>query len=137
MSDEQDLKVPPYSRWHILSKVSPSGKAMFVCLVCGMETVAPGKKCLNEVKILNNCGFEPVAGPTPVYVEAACHDVEAAIVRNRTLALIEHRKMDLAELALKRRKPCCSCLGWGCNACGGWGEPTRMRRLSDTDRQNR
>lgn len=35
----------PGDRWALLKKTSPSGKAMFRCLCCGHESVAPQKVC--------------------------------------------------------------------------------------------
>ncbi len=34
-----------YSRWIELYATSPSGKAMFVCRMCGHKTPAPSKNC--------------------------------------------------------------------------------------------
>jgi len=33
------------SRWELLDRTSPSGKALFRCLVCGRESYAPDKRC--------------------------------------------------------------------------------------------
>lgn len=33
------------SRWFKLVKTSPSGKTLFVCLICGRESIAPDKRC--------------------------------------------------------------------------------------------
>lgn len=37
--------VVPGDRWALLEKTSPSGKAMFRCMSCGLEDVAPRKVC--------------------------------------------------------------------------------------------
>lgn len=37
--------VRPGDRWALLEKTSPSGKAMFRCMSCGLETVSPNKLC--------------------------------------------------------------------------------------------
>lgn len=40
-------------RWLIISKTSPSGKAMFVCRSCGRTSVTPDKKCPEPVRLWN------------------------------------------------------------------------------------
>lgn len=40
----------PGDRWALLTKTSPSGKAMFRCLSCGSEDIAPRKTCWEESK---------------------------------------------------------------------------------------
>lgn len=34
-----------HGRWRLLKKTSPSGKSLFVCLVCGRVTPIPDKAC--------------------------------------------------------------------------------------------
>lgn len=34
------------SRWKVLEKVSPSGRTMFECSLCGRESYAPDKACV-------------------------------------------------------------------------------------------
>ncbi len=43
----------PRGRWRILSKVSPSGKTLFVCLSCGRESYSPDDKCPKPVTMWN------------------------------------------------------------------------------------
>lgn len=39
----------PGGRWRVLTKTSPSGKTLFVCLSCGDVTPAPTKTCAEKV----------------------------------------------------------------------------------------
>jgi len=40
-----------YLRWRIITKTTPSGKAMFVCLSCGRTSISPDKTCPAPVTI--------------------------------------------------------------------------------------
>lgn len=44
----------PRGRWRILSKVSPSGKTLFVCLSCGNVSPGTSPNCSQPVKLWNN-----------------------------------------------------------------------------------
>ena len=39
------------TRWRIITKTTPSGKTLFVCLACGRESVTPDKTCTKTVTI--------------------------------------------------------------------------------------
>lgn len=44
----------PKGRWRILSKTSPSGKTMFVCLSCGGMATSPAAECVTRPVVLYN-----------------------------------------------------------------------------------
>lgn len=51
---EKDMMHGRRSRWRILTKTSPSGKTLFVCLSCGRVTPGPTPNCPEPVKMWNN-----------------------------------------------------------------------------------
>ena len=108
-------KPPIWSRWHILSKVSPSGKTMFVCLICGREDIAPRRECTPFKSGINS----PSATTLPINVN--CHKLEEHINTERSLRFDRIKQLYLAEFTLKGLKLCEFCIGWGCNVCGGIG----------------
>lgn len=50
---EKDMLTSPQGRWRILSKVSPSGKTMFVCLSCGRGSYSPQETCPQPVTMFD------------------------------------------------------------------------------------
>jgi hypothetical protein len=51
---EQDMTARTVrGRWRILSKTSPSGKTLFVCLSCGNTSPTPQPHCIEPVQVFN------------------------------------------------------------------------------------
>ena len=123
MSDEPDDKewYPKWSRWHPITKTTPSGKTMFVCLVCGKQAVAPSKYCSDSVAIPPNLGGRLLNLGEETDFRAPCEVIEERVNAQRLFRATKQKRLDAAELLLKSPPACRCCMGWGCNVCGGKG----------------
>lgn len=121
MSAEQGSKgkLRPWSRWQQLASVSPSGKTLFVCTVCGRSSPTPDLRCSKRVKVLNTFTLTK-PGDDP-YIEVTCAFIENK-VREQISKGADRLKYRQLELKVTQPRYCTQCMGWGCVACGGAGE---------------
>ena len=114
-----ELSKPTWSRWAPIVRTSPSGKTLFVCLVCGDLTPGPTKECPRKDE-------KPHLDPrleSHIGEAVSCHDVEAHINEEITKNLPDHLTLDWNENKLRgvMQRYCGSCHGYGCQACLGIG----------------
>lgn len=86
-----------------MARTSPSGKSLFVCVLCGRETPAPTDRCPTR----GNRGRE-----------ALCHHEENA-VNFRLANDLKYDKQRLMREDVELQGPgvCRNCLGMGCHVC--------------------
>jgi hypothetical protein len=132
--------IPRWSRWVPICEVSPSGKTLFVCLVCGDTSPAPGKcprrerrlddriiSALNDLRVNQGktlpSDFQLVLPESYSVSEMLCEDVELLINHRRDKFFPED--LLLEETNNKLRAPmsrrCRVCHGYGCQVCLGNG----------------
>jgi hypothetical protein len=106
-----------WSRWAPLTLSSPSGKQMFVCLVCGSQTPAPSKDCTPLEDFGRNDGVRlfGMSLKTCRAVEERVQMLSRHTPADRRIAYAENR------LREGRKQYCENCFGYGCNYCFGTG----------------
>lgn len=114
---------PQWSRWQPLIKTSPSGKTLFVCLVCGRVTAAPadcaGSLDRSESKFRDEIdarlhGRQDLR--TCSEIERHINDnIVAHLPDNLVLSWAENKLLPIAE------QNCANCHGYGCQDCLGKG----------------
>ena len=102
--------VAEWSRWQPLVAVSPSGKTIFVCVICGQRGTSPGK-------------CSSVLDYKRVGQWMTCEEIEKDIIETQRRSLTPARKAMAAENYLQPTEEqwCRMCHGWGCQVCGGTG----------------
>lgn len=103
-----------------LVRTSPSGKVLFVCLVCGDVTPSPTSDCPRtdnppdlDVRLIERFGSR----------WKSCAEVESLINSTIQRYLPEHLLLDWAENKLRSEidRYCGTCHGYGCQVCLGKG----------------
>jgi hypothetical protein len=118
MAHARDMRTPKWRRWMPLAVTSPTGKTLFVCLVCGTITPAPNIECSPHLP--------QGVGPLDVRLDQelhSCADVERYLNQEIEKNLDPRLLLDWAENQLlpypERR--CSFCHGHGCQVCVGRG----------------
>lgn len=113
-----------WSRWMPIVMTSPSGKVLFVCVVCGTISPGPTKECRVKDALVGRRSLE---SDETLQRRASgvrtCSEVE----RHINLSIANHRpdhlQLDIEENKLRshRNKYCDTCRGYGCQVCLGKG----------------
>src|SRR5690606_34946167 len=103
--------------WAPILVTTPSGKMIFVCLICGRRSVAPGE-CPS-----NADGKLDVRLVAEIPDEKTCSGIERAINDRIATSLARHLRLDWADNKLLpiEQRACGICHGYGCQACLGKG----------------
>lgn len=106
---------PKWKRWVPIIKTTPSGKTLFVCLVCGETGPIPVLKCVESHDTRGQ----------PVYKD--CHTLEEQINGTIETSLDEPLFLEWAESQLRPNleRNCEYCRGYGCQVCMGSGKRWR------------
>lgn len=125
METESKRKTPTWSRWRPILHTTPSGKALFVCLVCGQLTPAPGRDCPPERKLPGGAslGLDPRLPTELKQLKPTCRDLERYIDSQIEKHVHDKLVLDWTENKLKppEERNCHFCYGYGCQACFGKG----------------
>lgn len=123
MPNESQAKLPKWARWVEIIRVTPSGKTMFVCLVCGRSTPSPDKTCPavpypDEGKHRFQ-HFVEVEFPEV----GTCQEIERIINRKIASRREDQLVLDYTENRLREwmERYCENCRGYGCQVCFGAG----------------
>ena len=118
MPSEQPEK-PKWGRWAQIVRTTPTGKTLFVCLVCGDMTPAPQRQCPPKDHRANlDPRLEAGLGDGN-----ACHEIEERINAAIEQNLQDHLILDWNENRLRGilQRYCENCHGYGCQICLGKG----------------
>jgi hypothetical protein len=124
---EPEPKPQRWSRWLQLVVTSPSGKMMFVCVVCGDVTpiplldchAVPGGSTLLPIQRLSRDPRYVTTWPNAL----TCRELEAKINENIDKHTAERWDLDAVENKLRPllQHTCVYCHGYGCQSCLGKG----------------
>lgn len=122
MKNRSPENVPHWSRWQRILAESPSGKSLFVCLVCGSKTPAPTTECPRgdaDRDRLSRVDHR-IDLVLPVDVRT-CSGIERHINGNIAKYILGTLLLDVAEQKLlhPRERECVNCHGYGCQECLG------------------
>ena len=122
MAYEWNRKIPRWTRWSPLVQTSPSGKILFVCLVCGTVSVSPNNTCTRDPE-KENRGLDPHVMQAFPGVES-CTDIERCINEEIEKSIADKLVLDWAEDQLLpfMYRNCPHCRGYGCQVCAGKGK---------------
>lgn len=118
MESASNKRAPPWRRWMPLVRTSPSGKTLFVCLVCGEVTPAPNQRC----RPAEAMQLDPRLLQS--YPDAwECSDIEQFINGVIDRGIPDELRLDWAENQLEvfEARHCGFCHGYGCQVCVGRG----------------
>jgi hypothetical protein len=123
MSNESRKKRPRWTRWMPIAQTSPSGKVLFVCLVCGDITPGPNNHCRRRHASEVERPLDPQVAL--VLPEAkTCSAVEDGINAEIEKNIADKLLLEWAENELEpfMDRNCSYCHGWGCHICVGRGK---------------
>lgn len=127
MQNEPKKNTPRWRRWTPIGIVSPSGKTLFICLICGRMTPAPDENCNLEQRGKNLWGKAPNLRPglfktlRPGFIPASCAEIEMNINARLRSNIADDLRLDAAENELRSlgTRRCSTCHGYGCHVCAG------------------
>lgn len=123
MPNESNRRTPRWTRWAPLVQTTPSGKVLFVCLVCGHSTPAPNNHCRPYAEREGRRSLDPKVLEAFPGVED-CSGIEDCINAEIEKNIEGHLVLDWAEDKLNHYmdRKCPYCFGYGCQVCIGRGK---------------
>lgn len=111
---------PSWDRWAQLIQTTPSGKTLFVCMVCGTVSPGPTVECRPKDALEGRRSLSSELKLAMPGVRT-CSEVERHINERIDENRPEHLRLDIEENKLRstRARYCDSCHGFGCQVCLG------------------